>query len=82
MNPTTLTVQEIYEEIQQLPPERLSELAIFVDFRRFKSQPAGEPTQTLRPVRLRGLLRGYDFSPEAVADARRELWRKFQPPQS
>ncbi len=29
MNQTPLTVQEIYEEIQQLPPERLSELAIF-----------------------------------------------------
>lgn len=81
MNPTTLTVQEIHEEIQQLPPERLSELAIFIDFLRLKSQLEVEPTQTLRSVRLRGLLRGCDFSPEAVAEARRELWRKFQPPQ-
>jgi len=44
---------------------------------------AGKSIETVKPsslrlIRLRGLLKGYDFSPELLAEARREMWRKFQ----
>ena len=32
----------------------------------------------LRVVKLRGLLKGYDFSPELLAAARREMWQSLE----
>lgn len=78
----TLDLAEaIYKEVQQLPPASLVDLAKYVEFLRFKAEQQQEPPQesnNLRIVNLRGLLRGYDVSPEALAAARREMWRKLE----
>jgi hypothetical protein len=40
-----------------------------------KSEDADE--RPFRPVKLEGLLEGYDFSPEFIAEARRGMWGNF-----
>ena len=37
-----------------------------------------QPAQSFRLVKLGGLLKGYDFSPEFIAEVRREIWRGFE----
>lgn len=81
MQSTTTTAQHIFEQIKTLPSDSLDELATYVDFLRFKARKAedAEPAEKpLRVIKLRGLLKGYDFSPEALAEARREMWRKYE----
>jgi len=77
MSSTTVTVQQIYKQIQNLPQESLPELAKYIEFLRFKSHTLAteaQPTTPLRIIKLGGLLKGYDFSPEFIAEARREMW--------
>ncbi|MEI2688598.1 MAG: hypothetical protein V9H69_02375 [Anaerolineae bacterium] len=81
MQSTTTTAQHIFEQIETLPSDSLDELATYVDFLRFKARKAedAEPAEKpLRVIKLRGLLKGYDFSPEVLAETRREMWRKYE----
>ena len=74
------TVKKIYEQVNDLPEESLEELSKYIDFLKFKvhaSAAEEQPSPPLRIITLGGLLTGYDFSPEFVAEARRELWKKF-----
>ncbi len=65
----------IYQEALQLPLDSLLDLAKFVEFLRFKArQEQPEEASELRIVRLGGILKDYDVSPEALAAARREMW--------
>lgn len=80
MSSTTL-IQKIYKQVQDLPPESLLELDNFIEFLRFKAQASRADDQvvpSLRIIKLGGILRGYDFSPELLAEARREMWKKFR----
>jgi hypothetical protein len=80
MSTVAMTYQDIYQQILELPQESLVELAKFIEFLRFKADGAGEEKQTRKPVHIRdleGLLEGYDFSPEFIAEARREMWGNF-----
>jgi len=75
-----ITVQQIHEQIGSVPAESLSDLADYIEFLRFRvnrvaTQP--EPSFPLRIVRLRGLLKEYDFSPELLTEARGDMWRKL-----
>jgi len=73
--------EKLQQEILELPQETLPELERYIEFLRFKSRPQktrkAETNPPLRIVNLRGILKGYDFSPEYIAEARREMWRKF-----
>lgn len=83
MPTATTTAQAIIEQIEQLPPESLDDLASYVEFLRFKArstQAITTPSEKLRVVNLRGLLAGYDFSPEFLAEARREMWQSMEEP--
>lgn len=66
----------IYEQAQELPPESLRDLAQYVEFLRFKAGTKGqvESPAGLRVVKLRGLLKGVDVSPEMLAAVRQEMW--------
>ncbi|MFN8443864.1 MAG: DUF2281 domain-containing protein [Caldilineaceae bacterium] len=81
----TVNIQEIYRQIKTLPPDSLEDLAIYLEFLRFKTHkteaPSIPPKTSLRIVNLRGMLKGYDFSPELLAEARKEMWNKFHSPQ-
>jgi len=75
--------QKLQQQVLELPQESLPELESFIEFLRFKFQ-ARKPKRTAKPVldttdavRLEGLLKGYDFSPEFIKETRREMWRKF-----
>ena len=37
-----------------------------------------EPDPPLRIIRLGGLLKGYEFTPEEIAEARREMWKGLE----
>ena len=83
MSNTTITIQQLYEQIRDLPQESLPELARYIEFLRFKARTA--PTTAQRPLRiikLGGLLKGYDFSPELLAEVRQEMWQKLEAVQS
>jgi len=73
--------EKLQQEILDLPQEALPELETFIEFLRFKAKPRkpkkAETNPPLKIVNLRGILKGYDFSPEFIAEARREMWRKF-----
>ena len=73
--------EKLQQEILELPQETLPELEKFMEFLRFKAKPrkpkTAETNAPLKIVNLRGILKGYDFSPEYIAEARREMWRKF-----
>lgn len=72
MMSSTVTPQTIYEELQTLSDESLTEIWQFIEFLRFKHQhPPSE-----RVVQLGGLLRDYhvDITEEDIVQARKEMW--------
>ena len=80
MSTVAMTYQDIYQQILELPQESLVELVKFIDFLRFKAGESATETKAEKPLRiikLKGLLKGYDFSPEFIAEARREMWGNF-----
>ncbi len=82
MSEAVVTGEDIYQKILELPQEALPDLAEFVEFLRFKADKAEPKRQVETPfrpvlVKLEGLLEGYDFSPEFIAEARREMWGNF-----
>ncbi len=79
-----ITLERIVEQVQQLPEESLPELARYIEFLRFKSsETVPEPAEQEKPLStetaksLDGILEGYDFSPELLAEVRREMWGNF-----
>ena len=79
INASTATVQQIHQQIDNLPLESLAELTDYLEFLHFKANKvASLQPPPLRVIKLRGVLKGYDFSPESLTAARREMWRKFQ----
>lgn len=81
MGQNVALIERLQREIRELPTESLSDLEKFVEFLRFKAKPEEkrdlERLDTTQARRLRGILKGYDFSPEFIAQARREMWRKY-----
>ncbi len=87
MSVDKVTVQQIYEQIQDLPQESLSDLAKYVEFLFFKArtdkqddkqeQSSQEGTPYRVVARLEGILEGYDITEEDIAAARREMWGRF-----
>ena len=81
MNDGTALAQKIQQEVLELPQESLPELEKFIEFLRFKTKPRkprrAETNPPLKIVKLGGILEGYDFSPEMLAEARREMWHRF-----
>lgn len=82
MSTASVTYQDIYQQILELPQETLVDLSKYIEFLRFKvnkTEPGAEGAdgRPFHPVKLGGLLKGYDFSPEFIAEARREMWGNF-----
>ena len=78
---TGVLAKQIYEQARQLSPENLADLAKYVEFLRFTPQDVTKESSTpnkLRIVKLRGLFKGDDFSPELLAEARREMWQSWK----
>lgn len=81
----TLTLQQgLMEDVQGLPPESLALLREFAQFLKVKARgrkpgaaAARKSPASLRPVNLEGIWKGHDFSPEVLAEARREMWGKY-----
>jgi hypothetical protein len=85
MHNAMITTEDIISQIKTLPKDSLDDLAAYVEFLRFKAQKSTEEEpaeKRLRIVKLSGLLKGYDVSPERLAEIRREMWRKFEVPES
>jgi hypothetical protein len=81
MSDSTALTHKLQQQVLELPPESLPDLEKFIEFLRFKFQPRkpkpAKANPPLKIVRLGGLLKGYDFSPELLAEARREMWHRF-----
>jgi len=85
MQDAAIISQQIIQQIKGLPKDSLDDLATYVEFLRFKAQKTQQvesSDERLRIVKLGGLLKGYDVSPERLAEVRREMWRKFEVPES
>ena len=66
--------EKLQQEILELPQETLPELERFIEFLRFKAKPRNPKKAETNPPqdrKLGGILKGYDFSPEMIAEARR-----------
>jgi|YNPNPStandDraft_1061719.scaffolds.fasta_scaffold11623_7 hypothetical protein len=72
MNGQATTKERIVAMLDELPPEHLHDVQQFLDFLRFKSQEGAEESA----VALGGLLEGYHFDEEKIAQARREMWAR------
>lgn len=70
MNGQAMTKERIVDLLDELPPEHLYDVQQFLDFLRFKSQRVAEQSA----VALGGLLEGYHFDEDTIAQARREMW--------
>jgi hypothetical protein len=80
MSTISLTYQDIYQQILELPQESLVDLSKYIEFLRFKADGTNKRRQAKKPMHIRdleGLLEGYDFSPEFIAEARQEMWGNF-----
>ncbi|HID87730.1 MAG TPA: hypothetical protein EYP55_10195 [Anaerolineae bacterium] len=66
----TVTKEAIQRVLDELPEESLAEVWKFLDYLRFKAQAARQE----QVIGLGGLLEGYNFSEEEIAEARREMW--------
>lgn len=75
-----ISVQQIFEKIRTLPSEELFELDNFIEFLRFKMQntPEAEARNGMRHIHLRGILAGYEITPDMLSEVRRDLWRKVE----
>jgi hypothetical protein len=75
--------EKLQQEILELPQETLPELEKYIEFLRFKAKPRKKakvnkpPFDPTDAIRLDGIMKGYDFSPEFIREARREMWHKF-----
>ncbi|MCP4538808.1 MAG: DUF2281 domain-containing protein, partial [Chloroflexi bacterium] len=76
----------LYQAIDKLPENTLIELARFIEFLQFKSQRDAQVSDDMatkdeppfNPVYFpEGILQDYEFSPEFIAGARKELWTGF-----
>jgi hypothetical protein len=75
MSLSVVEKNEVLVLLDELPPEALSEVRQFVEFLKFKRQNATQQP----PVAIGGWLSGYDFSSEAISQARSEMWARFEP---
>ncbi|HET90689.1 MAG TPA: hypothetical protein ENN99_08130 [Chloroflexi bacterium] len=73
----TTTKKRIIRMLDALPPESLHEVQLFLDFLRFKNQE--QPAEHTREpaAALGGLLQGYRFTEDEIAQARREMWGRM-----
>lgn len=77
---SNVLIEMIFEQARQLPPESLSDLAKYVEFLTYKTSGdwvEDHPISVAQITKLDGILEGFDFSPEVLAEARRELWSGF-----
>ncbi len=75
-----MTSKQVTETIKTLPAESMDELAAFVEYLKYKYQRQSAIKRRRKMTRLKdlhGILKGYDFSPEKIAEARREMWGNF-----
>ena len=80
MSIAAMTYQDICQQIIELPQESLVDLSKYIEFLRFKADGASIGKKAKTPMHIRdleGLLEGCDFSPEFIAEARREMWGNF-----
>lgn len=84
--PVAIERNTLYQAIDRLPENTLIELTRFIEFLQFKSRRDAQANKdtatkgkiTFNPVYFpEGILQGYEFSPEFIADARKELWTGF-----
>ena len=74
MKTFAMTKEQIIRALDELTPESLREVQQYLDFLRFKNQRGKcEPTAALG-----GLLDGYQFTEQDIAQARREMWGKIR----
>jgi len=69
-----LLKDEFVRLLDDLPPEALTEVRQFLEFLKFKAKSRPYPA----PVAIGGWLKGYRFSSDDIAQARAEMWARFQ----
>ena len=65
---------EVLRSLDDLPPESVMEVRQFIEFLKFR----GKPPSSVVPISIRGWLSRYRFSSDEIAQARAEMWARFQ----
>lgn len=75
--------KELYRAIDRLPESVVPELVQFIEYLEFRANrdqfsQSSEPETLYKPVELpEKMIAEVDFSPEYIAEARKELWASF-----
>jgi hypothetical protein len=69
--------QQLIEALEALPEEALGEVALFLDYQRYKFEQQPSGTTPYRPVSLGGLWKDKHINDADIADVRREMWGRF-----
>ena len=66
--------EEVLRALDDLSPESVMEVRHFIEFLKYKARSFPYP----EPVAIAGWLNGYHFGSEDIAQARAEMWARFQ----
>jgi len=66
--------REIQKALDELSPEDISEVALFINYLRFKACPSKDFPLAKENFKLGGLWKGVEFTEEEIAKARQEIW--------
>jgi len=66
--------EELLHALNDLSPEAVTEVREFIEFLKFKAQSVSNTP----PLAIGGWLKGYRFSSDDIAQARAEMWARFQ----
>lgn len=67
-------MQQLLDTLNSLPTDALEEVAIFVDYQRYKANQIDRDQKPRHPVALGGIWKGIKIDEEDIAAARRDMW--------
>jgi hypothetical protein len=70
--------QKIIGSLNNLPPEGLHEVEIFLDYIRFKLQKTSSTSTPYLPIALGGLWKNETISDKDIDDIRKEMWQSME----
>jgi hypothetical protein len=72
-NTLPIDKEALLRALDELSPEAVAEVHAFIEFQKYKAQPA----PSAPAVAIKGWLVGFHFDEQLITQARTELWGRF-----